>query len=114
MNTSVVEGEPAELECAPRAAGAVVQWWRVGGGDALAAAPNGSLMLGRAAAADLGEYECRVRSPDGQLQTASAFLDVHCKRNLDLQGQRTKGLLTLPILSDLWQCLLLRAWFPVV
>ncbi|XP_045534516.1 protein borderless [Papilio machaon] len=79
MNTTVVEGERAELECAPRAAGADVQWRRAGGGDAPTAAPNGSLVLLHAAAADLGEYECLVRAPDGQLQTASAFLDVHYK-----------------------------------
>ncbi|KPJ13358.1 Protein turtle [Papilio machaon] len=79
MNTTVVEGERAELECVPRAAGADVQWRRAGGGDAPTAAPNGSLVLLRAAAADLGEYECLVRAPDGQLQTASAFLDVHYK-----------------------------------
>ncbi|XP_013174984.1 PREDICTED: protein turtle-like [Papilio xuthus] len=79
MNTTVVEGERAELECAPRETGAAVQWRRVGGGDTQAAAPNGSLVLSRAAAADLGEYECLVRALDGQLQTASAFLDVHYK-----------------------------------
>ncbi|KAJ8731062.1 hypothetical protein PYW08_002475 [Mythimna loreyi] len=87
MNVTVLEGERAELECTPKSPESVVEWYK--DGAPLGELPelalrcdrpaNGSLVLRRAASSDPGEYECRVRDPDGALQSASAFLDVQYK-----------------------------------
>ncbi|XP_052739432.1 protein borderless [Bicyclus anynana] len=73
-NVTVLEGEWAELQCAPASAAWRVQWLR-GAEPAPAPAANGSLLL-RAAAADRARYECRVSAPDGRAQSAAAHLDV--------------------------------------
>ncbi|XP_039751277.1 protein borderless-like [Pararge aegeria] len=74
-NVTVLEGERAELQCQPKSPEWRVAWLR-NGEPAREPAPNGSLLLPRAAAADLAEYECRVSAPDGRTQSASAWLDV--------------------------------------
>ncbi|CAK1549311.1 unnamed protein product [Leptosia nina] len=87
INRTVIEGESVELECTPRSPEWIVAWFREGESvhslPALATratlAPNGSLVLNRALATDLGHYECRVSTADGQRQSASAHLDVHYK-----------------------------------
>lgn len=87
MNVTVVEGSRAELECLPKSSEWSVEWFRgdepLGALPELAArallAPNGSLVLRAAASADLGAYQCRVRDLAGQLQLASAYLDVQCQ-----------------------------------
>lgn len=86
MNVTVLEGDRAELECLPKSPEWSVQWYREG--TPIEALPelalrselaiNGSLILRRTVSTDLGEYECRISAPDGQLQSASAFLDVQC------------------------------------
>ncbi|CAH2075807.1 unnamed protein product, partial [Iphiclides podalirius] len=87
MNATVLESDRAELECMPKDPESAVQWYKEG--VALNELPelaqrselptNGSLVIRQAASTDLGEFECRVSSPDGQLQSASAFLDVQYK-----------------------------------
>lgn len=87
MNVTVLEGERAELECLPKTPEAAVAWFK--DGTPLSEFPelalrselplNGSLVLRRAASSDPGEYECRVRDPDGGMQSAAAFLDVQCE-----------------------------------
>ncbi|XP_068632528.1 protein borderless [Battus philenor] len=87
MNTTVLEGERAELECLPKEPESTVQWYKDGSPLSELAElqtraelpPNGSLVLRSATAGDLGPYECRVRSRDDQQQSAGAFLDVHYK-----------------------------------
>lgn len=85
VNVTVLEGERAELECLPKSRESAVEWLRDNEplGAELAAraelAANGSLVIRSAASADPGEYACRVRDPDGALQSASAFLDVQCE-----------------------------------
>ncbi|CAH2107882.1 unnamed protein product [Euphydryas editha] len=87
MNVTVLEGERAELECLPKSPEWNVQWYREG--TPIEALPelalrselaiNGSLLLRHTVSTDLGEYECRISAPDGQMQSASAFLDVQYK-----------------------------------
>ncbi|CAB3224104.1 unnamed protein product [Arctia plantaginis] len=87
MNVTVLEGERAELECLPKTPESAVAWFK--DGTPLSEFPelalrselpaNGSLVLRRAASSDPGEYECRVRDPDGASQSAAAFLDVQYK-----------------------------------
>ncbi|KAL0830943.1 hypothetical protein ABMA28_001842 [Loxostege sticticalis] len=87
MNVTVLEGERAELECLPKSREWPVAWFKAGAPleqlPELAARaelpPNGSLVLRAAASSDPGEYECRVRDHEGQVQVASAFLDVQYK-----------------------------------
>lgn len=86
MNATVLESERAELECMPKDPESAVQWYKEG--VALSELPeltqrselptNGSLVIRKTASTDLGEFECRVSAPDGQLQSATAFLDVQC------------------------------------
>lgn len=86
MNTTVLESERAELECLPKSPEWAVQWYREG--VPVEALPelalrtemaiNGSLVIRKTVSTDLGEYECRISAPDGQVQSASAFLDVQC------------------------------------
>lgn len=91
MNVTVLEGERAELECLPKSREWPVAWFKAGAPleqlPELAARaelpPNGSLVLRAAASSDPGEYECRVRDHEGQVQVASAFLDVQCESPLD-------------------------------
>lgn len=40
--------------------------------------PDGSLSIDPTMMSDLGEYECKVRNSDGELQTAKAFLNIQC------------------------------------
>ncbi|XP_041988064.1 protein borderless [Aricia agestis] len=87
MNSTVLEGDRAELECAPKSLEWPVQWYR--DGVPLETIPelagrtelglNGSLIIRNAVSTDLGEYDCRVSGPDGQIQSSSAFLDVQYK-----------------------------------
>ncbi|XP_072938896.1 protein borderless isoform X2 [Epargyreus clarus] len=87
MNATVLEGERAELECSPKSAEWAVQWYKEGApletlpelAGRSERARNGSLVLRRAASTDLGQYECRVSAPDGQQQSAGAYLDVQYK-----------------------------------
>lgn len=87
MNVTVLETERAELECLPKDPQSAVEWYRQGALlnqlPELAArsevAANGSLVVRVTTSSDPGEYECRVSSPDGHIQSASAFLDVHCE-----------------------------------
>ncbi|XP_038215044.1 protein borderless-like [Zerene cesonia] len=87
MNKTVMEGESAELECLPKSREWAVQWFHEDTSVAelaeLAAralqAANGSLLLRHALSTDPGRYECRVAAPDGQRQSASAYLDVQYK-----------------------------------
>ncbi|XP_062527577.1 protein borderless [Bombyx mori] len=87
MNVTVLETERAELECLPKDPQSAVEWYRQGALlnqlPELAArsevAANGSLVVRVTTSSDPGEYECRVSSPDGHIQSASAFLDVHYK-----------------------------------
>lgn len=89
MNTTVLEGERAELECLPKSPEWAVQWYHEG--VPVEALPelalrtdiaiNGSLVVRSTVSTDLGEYECRISAPDGQVQSASAFLDVQCLYN---------------------------------
>ncbi|CAH0714045.1 unnamed protein product, partial [Brenthis ino] len=90
MNTTVLEGDRAELECLPKSPEWAVQWYRES--VPVEALPelalrsemviNGSLILRKAVSTDLGEYECRISAPDGQVQSASAFLDVQYKAKI--------------------------------
>ncbi|EDW04279.1 GH10067 [Drosophila grimshawi] len=41
--------------------------------------PDGSLSIDPTMMSDLGEYECKVRNHDGELQTAKAFLNIQYK-----------------------------------
>ncbi|XP_030565009.1 protein borderless isoform X1 [Drosophila novamexicana] len=41
--------------------------------------PDGSLSIDPTMMSDLGEYECKVRSNEGELQTAKAFLNIQYK-----------------------------------
>lgn len=41
--------------------------------------PDGSLSIDPTMMSDLGEYECKVRSNEGELQTAKAFLNIQCE-----------------------------------
>ncbi|KAM8718185.1 hypothetical protein ACLKA7_004832 [Drosophila subpalustris] len=41
--------------------------------------PDGSLSIDPTMMSDLGEYECKVRSHEGELQTAKAFLNIQYK-----------------------------------
>lgn len=41
--------------------------------------PDGSLSIDPTMMSDLGEYECKVRNNEGELQTAKAFLNIQCK-----------------------------------
>lgn len=87
MNTTVLEGQRAELECLPKEPGSTVEWYR--DGVRLTELPelvartdlctNGSLVLRRADSSDPGEYECRVRDSADHVQSAAAFLDVQCE-----------------------------------
>ncbi|XP_050346997.1 protein borderless [Nymphalis io] len=90
MNVTVLEGKRAELECLPKSPEWVVQWYREG--MPIEALPelalrselaiNGSLILRHTISTDLGEYECRISAPDGQMQSASGFLDVQYKAKI--------------------------------
>lgn len=87
MNSTVLEGERAEFECMPKNLETIVQWYK--DGTPIGAIPelatraelveNGSLVIRKAESTDPGEYECHVQDTDGQVQSASAFLDVQCK-----------------------------------
>ncbi|KAJ0175368.1 hypothetical protein K1T71_008527 [Dendrolimus kikuchii] len=81
VNVTVTEGERAELECLPKEPDAVVEWRHEGApaGARAELLANGSLLVRNADSADLGEYECVVRAPDGAVQSAAAFLDVQYK-----------------------------------
>ncbi|CAK1601459.1 unnamed protein product [Parnassius mnemosyne] len=87
MNSTVLEGERAELECLPKDPESVVQWYKDGVllselpelAERSELPPNGSLVIRLAVSTDLGEYQCRLSAPDGQMQSASAFLDVQYK-----------------------------------
>ncbi|XP_048480681.1 protein borderless [Plutella xylostella] len=87
MNSTVLEGERAEFECMPKNLETIVQWYK--DGTPIGAIPelatraelveNGSLVIRKAESTDPGEYECHVQDTDGQVQSASAFLDVQYK-----------------------------------
>ncbi|CAG4961806.1 unnamed protein product [Parnassius apollo] len=87
MNATVLEGDRAELECLPKDPASVVQWYKDSAvlselpelAERSELPPNGSLVIRHAVSTDLGEYECRLSAPDGQTQSASAFLDVQYK-----------------------------------
>ncbi|CAG9578047.1 unnamed protein product [Danaus chrysippus] len=87
VNVTVLEGDRAELECLPKSPEWSVQWYREGVpvetlpelAQRTELAVNGSLIMRQAVSTDLGEYECRISADDGQLQSASAFLDVQYK-----------------------------------
>ncbi|KAJ2942516.1 hypothetical protein O0L34_g1980 [Tuta absoluta] len=86
-NTTVLEGDRAELECSPKAPEWSVFWLKDGEPleslaelAARAELPaNGSLVLPAAASTDAGQYTCTVRAPDQTEQSAAAFLDVQYK-----------------------------------
>ncbi|GBP41426.1 Protein borderless [Eumeta japonica] len=87
VNITCMEDERAEFECLPKSPESIVSWYK--DGEAIADLmdlahrtvlyDNGSLVIERTSMTDLGEYECHVRDPDGELQSASAFLDVQYK-----------------------------------
>ncbi|KAI5633249.1 immunoglobulin domain-containing protein [Phthorimaea operculella] len=86
-NSTVLEGDRAELECSPKAPEWTVLWLK--DGEPLESLPelwaraelpaNGSLVLRATASSDAGEYTCTVRAPDQTEQSAAAFLDVQYK-----------------------------------
>ncbi|XP_052754731.1 LOW QUALITY PROTEIN: protein borderless [Galleria mellonella] len=87
MNVTVLEGDRAEFECLPKDPESIVEWYK--DGTHISEIPelalrsempgNGSIIIRQAVSTDPGEYQCRVRAPDSQLQTASAYLDVQYK-----------------------------------
>ncbi|KAM3959595.1 borderless [Aphomia sociella] len=87
MNVTVLEGERAEFECLPKDPESIVEWYK--DGMLLAELPelalrcelaaNGSIIIRSAISTDPGEFQCRVRAPDSQIQSASAYLDVQYK-----------------------------------
>lgn len=90
INFTCLEGERAEFECRPKNPESIIKWYKDGEavtdlGDLAARsilADNGSFIIKHAAISDPGEYECHVLNNDGELQSASAFLDVQCKFKL--------------------------------
>lgn len=87
MNYTCLEGKRAEFECRPKSIESIIKWYKDGEpvADLLdlayraVQADNGSLIIEHAAITDPGEYECHVQNSDGELQSASGFLDVQCK-----------------------------------
>lgn len=90
INYTCLEGQRAEFECRPKDPESIVTWYK--DGEAITdlmdleyrtiLAGNGSLIIEHADITDPGEYECHVVNEEGEIQSASAFLDVQYKAKI--------------------------------
>ncbi|KAF6208589.1 hypothetical protein GE061_017047 [Apolygus lucorum] len=87
INQTVSEGNEARLECVSKDPNARVVWYKddeyLSNIDDLqvraSTSPEGTLTLISTTPNDIGWYKCEVISTTGQIQSASAFLNVHYK-----------------------------------
>lgn len=88
VNQTIMEGQTAFFHCVMKSPDvSTIRWYK--DGKPLGelhdlvhrsySAPDGSLSIDPTMMSDLGEYECVVRSDDGETQTARAFLNIQYK-----------------------------------
>lgn len=87
INTTVLEGNPAELQCVMKYPNdSNVTWFKDGRNiidlpDLWSRARmtrEGNLQIEETTMSDLGQYECLVTRYDGETQSASAYINVEC------------------------------------
>jgi hypothetical protein len=86
INQTTLAGETAHFSCISKDKDAVAMWYK--DGVSLGNIPdpsnrdyikNGSLTISPPDVTDPGEYTCEIKNPQGDTQTASAYLNVQCE-----------------------------------
>lgn len=90
INQTTLEGEEAKFVCLTKDPDLNVVWYKDNiplrdFQDLLKRSyvtKENTLIISPTDMGDYGEYECEVKNPEGERQTAKAFLNVQCNKNI--------------------------------